>query len=113
MKNNKFADVEAFAQLDIRIGTILEAHHFEAAKKPAYILHIHFGELGTLKSSAQITQRYQPADLIGMQVVAVVNFPPKQIANIKSQCLVLGAVDATDVILLQPHSPVKDGTPIA
>lgn len=110
---NNAADFSAFSQLDIRVGTILEARVFEAARTPAYILQIDFGELGILKSSAQITQLYQPHDLIGIQVVAIVNFPPKQIASIQSQCLVLGAVDSNEVTLLTPHSPVKNGTPIS
>ncbi len=101
-----------FTNVDMRIGTIVEASHFVKAHKPAYILTIDFGELGLRKSSAQITKRYQPQDLIGQQIVAVVNFPPKQIANIMSECLVLGAVDEHEVTLLSPTQKVKNGLKI-
>jgi tRNA-binding protein len=104
-----------FFKLDIRIGTILSAEPFQEARHPAYILQIEFGmEIGILKSSAQITDRYQPEELTGKQVVAVVNFPPKQIANMQSQCLVLGAVEEdSGVILLGLTQSVPNGTPIA
>jgi tRNA-binding protein len=101
-----------FAKLDIRTGTIEEAVVFEKARFPAYQLKVNFGELGVKKTSAQITKRYLPADLIGKQVLAVVNFPPKQIANFMSECLILGAVENDDVILVQPDSPIKNGLPI-
>lgn len=103
-----------FEKIDIRVGTILQAEIFDKANKPAYILHIDFGnELGIKKSSAQITKRYTPADLVGKQIVAVVNFPPKQIANILSECLVLGVVgDNNDVILLQPEQKSPNGLKI-
>lgn len=103
-----------FEKIDIRVGTILQAEIFDKANKPAYILHIDFGnELGVKKSSAQITKRYTPADLVGKQIVAVVNFPPKQIANILSECLVLGVVgDNNDVILLQPEQKSANGLKI-
>ena len=105
-----------FAKVDMRIGTIVEAKPFPKARKPAYQLLIDFGEeIGHKKSSAQITKRYSIEDLIGMQVIAVVNFPPKQIANFMSECLVLGAVgdDHSDVILLQPQQQAKNGDRIS
>jgi tRNA-binding protein len=102
-------DYSDFEKVEIRVGTVLEAEIFEKAKKPAYILHIDFGEKGILKSSAQITDHYAPEELVGRQVVAVVNFPPRQIANIQSQCLVLGAVGADGVVLLQPERAVDNG----
>ncbi|HEY8366093.1 MAG TPA: tRNA-binding protein [Bacteroidia bacterium] len=112
MENNliEWAD---FAKIDMRVGTILEAEIFKEAKKPAYKVLIDFGDLGIKKSSAQITKLYKPEDLIGKQVIAVVNFPEKQIANIKSQCLILGVVNADEVTLLTPSLPVKNGLKIA
>jgi tRNA-binding protein len=103
-----------FEKIDIRIGTVLEAHPFPEVKKPAYKLMIDFGEdLGIKKSSAQITAYYQPESLIGQQVIAVVNFPPKQIANFFSECLVLGIYDINkNVVLLQPERQVKNGSRI-
>jgi tRNA-binding protein len=103
-----------FIKVEMRIGTIISAEVFKEARKPAYKLLIDFGDLGIKKSSAQITTLYQPEDLINKQVVAVVNFPPKQIANIQSECLVLGGIgDNKDVVLLQPEQKVKNGTRIA
>ena len=83
---------EDFSKVDIRVGTILEVNDFPKAKNPAYQLTIDFGDLGIKKSSAQITTLYSIEDLIGRQILAVVNFPKKQIANFQSECLVLGAV---------------------
>lgn len=102
-----------FEKIDIRIGTIEKVEIFEKAKKPAYQLWINFGELGTKKTSAQLTERYLPEELLEKQVVAVVNFPPKQIANFMSECLILGAVEGKDVILLEPKAKAKNGLPIA
>ncbi|RPD40374.1 tRNA-binding protein [Chitinophaga barathri] len=104
-----------FEKVQIRVGTILTAVNFEKAKNPAYQLEIDFGpELGIKRSSAQITRLYQPDELIGRQVAAVVNFPVKQIANFFSECLVLGVVgDEKEIVLLQPDRPVKNGHRIA
>ncbi|GAB3548293.1 tRNA-binding protein [Spirosoma fluminis] len=103
-----------FEQVDIRTGTIITAEPFPQARKPAYKLTIDFGDFGIKRTSAQLTKRYQPEDLIGKQVVAVVNFPPKQIANFFSECLVLGAVaDDGTVTLLQTERPTPNGLRIA
>jgi tRNA-binding protein len=105
---------EDFEKIEMRVGTIIAAEDFPKARKPAYKLEIDFGELGIRKSSAQITRRYQKEELIGKQVVAVVNLPPKQIADFMSECLVLGAVDGQgDVILLRPDVPAANGQKIA
>lgn len=103
-----------FEKIDIRVGTVVEAKEFARAKKPAYQLTIDFGgELGIKGSSAQITKHYEPEELKGQQVVAVVNFPPKNIAGFWSECLVLGIYDDNnDVILLTPKSPVSNGRKI-
>lgn len=101
---------EDFAKIDIRIGTIIEVSDFPKAKKPAYQLTIDFGELGIKRSSAQITGLYTAEQLTGRQIMAVVNFPPKQIANFFSECLVLGVyTDKNEVVLLGPDSKVKNG----
>jgi tRNA-binding protein len=104
---------EQFEAVDIRVGTIIEAKDFPKARRSAYQLVIDFGELGIKKSSAQITDHYQLKDLIGQQVLAVVNFPPKQIANFISECLVLG-IYAEDgkVILIQPNLPATNGSKV-
>ena len=105
---------EDFMKVDIRVGTVLRAYPNAQARKPAYIMHIDFGPIGTLKTSAQITDHYQPEALIGRQVMAVINFPPKQIANMVSECLVLGAVgEKGDVILLNTDIPVPNGLRIS
>ncbi|OIP52715.1 MAG: tRNA-binding protein [Flavobacteriaceae bacterium CG_4_8_14_3_um_filter_34_10] len=108
-------DWQHFQEVQMRVGTIITAEDFPEAKQPAYKLQIDFGrELGIKKSSAQITERYQKEELIGRQIIAVINFPPKQIANFMSECLVLGAVDATgDVILLQPEANAANGLRIS
>ena len=103
-----------FAKLDIRIGTIVKVNDFPEALNPAYQIYVDFGqEIGIKKSSAQITDRYQKEELLNRQVVAVVNFPKKQIANFMSECLILGAVDGKDVVLLQPETPVTNGLKIS
>lgn len=102
-----------FEKIDIRVGTILEAVPFPKAQKPAYQLTIDFGKLGIKKSSAQITSLYQPERLAGRQVIAIVNFPPKQIANFFSECLVLGVyAEDGNVVLLQPDRKVINGSRI-
>jgi tRNA-binding protein len=101
---------EDFEKIDIRAGTILEAALLEKAKKPAYTLVIDFGEWGIKKSSAQVTALYTAGELAGKQVVAVLNFPPKQIAGFISECLVLGVYNSNnEVVLLSPASPVENG----
>ena len=108
--NNLF---KSFRDLDIRVGTIIRVERFEEAIKPSYKLKIDFGELGFLKSSAQITKNYIPEQLLGFQVIAIVNFPKKQIANFMSECLVLGVVEEDLVVLLKPDSKTKNGLRIA
>jgi tRNA-binding protein len=103
-----------FERVDLRIGTILSAKEFPKARNPAYQIVIDFGELGTRKTSAQVTSLYRADELIGRQVVAVVNFPPKQIANFMSECLILGGLgDDKDVILLKPDRKVVNGTKVS
>lgn len=102
-----------FEKIDIRVGTILTVSDFANAKKPSYQLTIDFGELGIKKSSAQITSLYQKDDLLGKQIIAVVNFSPKQIANFFSECLVLGVYnDANEVVLLQPTLAITNGNKV-
>jgi tRNA-binding protein len=105
---------EDFQKVDLRVGRIVRAEPFPKARIPAYRLEIDFGPLGTRRSSAQITRRYTPEELEGRSIVAVVNFPPKQIANFMSEVLVLGAVpEEGDVVLLHPSEEVAPGTRIA
>ena len=104
-----------FDKIDLRVGTILEVHDFPEARNPAYQLHIDFGiEIGILKTSAQITKRYSKEELVNRQIVAIVNFPKKQIGKFMSECLVLGAVGAEgDVVLLNVDFKVENGISIA
>ena len=112
-KNSFMITWDDFEKIDMRIGTIIEAEVFPKAKRPAYKLKVDFGELGIKQSSAQITAHYQPEELIGKQVMAVVNFPPKQIANFISECLVMGVYDGNgDVVLLQPGKEVGNGSKV-
>lgn len=104
------AEFEDFAKLDIRVGTVISANSFEKARKPAYQLKIDFGEeIGIKKSSAQITGCYSAEDLIGKQILAVVNFPPRQIADFMSEVLVLGTYSEQGVVLITPDKKVKNG----
>ncbi len=100
-----------FEKVDMRVGTIIEVTDFPKARKPAFKLLVDFGaEIGVKRSSAQITAHYKKEDLLNRQVIAVVNFPPKQIADFTSECLVMGVYDINnDVVLLQPGIAVKDG----
>jgi len=104
------ADFDAFASLDIRVGRVVDVKDFPQTRKPAYRLWIDFGPMGVKTSSAQITAYYHPEDLLGRQVVAVTNFPPRQIATFLSQVLVLGVYDqAGGVVLLKPDREVSLG----
>ena len=106
---------EDFQKIDIRVGTIVEVKDFIKAKKPSFQLKIDFGALGIKNSSAQITALYSTKDLLQKQVLAVVNFPPKQIANFYSEVLILGLINEEndDVVLLQPERRVKNGLKVA
>ncbi|MFL0248775.1 tRNA-binding protein [Candidatus Clostridium stratigraminis] len=101
---------EDFMKLDIRVGEIIKVEYFDKAKKPAYKLWVDFGEeIGIKKSSAQITECYKMEELIGKQVLGVVNFPPRQIADFMSEVLVLGTYSVQGVVLIQPEQSVKKG----
>ena len=104
------ATLDDFSKLDLRVGTVLEAKPFPKARRPAYQLTVDFGaEIGTKRSSAQITEHYRPEELVGMQVLAVVNFPPRQIADFMSEVLVLGTYSEGGVILITPQQPAANG----
>lgn len=104
------ATIDDFSKLDIRVGTVLEAKPFPKARRPAYQLTVDFGaEIGTKRSSAQITEHYRPEELVGMQVLAVVNFPSRQIADFMSEVLVLGTYSEGGVILITPQQPAANG----
>jgi len=111
MKTKPEISWQDFEKINIRCGTIISVNDFEKAKNPSYQLEIDFGDLGIKKSSAQITSLYSKEDLLGKQILAVVNFPKKQIANFFSECLVMGIYgeDPKDVTLLNPSRPVKNG----
>ena len=104
---------EDFIKVDIRIGTITEVKEFPKAKKPAYQILIDFGTIGVKKSSAQITELYTKEKLLGKQVIAIINFYPRQIANFMSECLILGVYNKDGhVVLLQTSQPIKNGEQI-
>ncbi|MCD7722931.1 MAG: tRNA-binding protein [Clostridiales bacterium] len=106
-------NIEDFQKIDMRAGTIIAAEINKGARKPAYKLKVDFGdEIGIKNSSAQLTQIYSPADLIGRQVIAVVNFPPIRISQVKSEVLILGAGTAGGVVLLSAERPVENGSKI-
>lgn len=103
---------ETFSKLDLRLGTIVKVNDFPEARKPAYKIVIDFGMLGQKKSTAQITASYNKNSLLGKQIIAVVNFNPKQVANTISECLILGFETEKGVVLLQPESTAANGMPV-
>jgi len=104
---------EDFIKVDVRIGTITEVKEFPKAKKPAYQILIDFGTIGIKKSSAQITELYTKEKLLGKQVIAIINFNPRKIANFMSECLILGVYNKDGhVVLLQTSQPIKNGEQI-
>src|SRR5690554_3263884 len=107
---DEFLSWEHFSGVEMRVGTIIEAENFKEAKKPAIKLLVDFGKWGIKKSSAQITALYDPAQIIGQQVIAVINFKPKQIANFMSECLILGVVgNDNEVVLIKPEREAPNG----
>ena len=110
--NSEQISWDDFDKLDIRVGTITEVAGFPKARKPSYQLTIDFGSLGIRKSSAQITN-YSKDELIGMQILAVVNFPKKQIANFNSECLVLGAENDGHIVVLSTSDPTSNGSKVS
>lgn len=102
-----------FEKIDLRVGTIIDAREFPEARNPSYVLEVDFGELGIKKTSAQVTALYDVAELIGKQVIGVVNFPKKQIANVMSEFLILGAVDGKNVTLLSVDKGVSNGLKVS
>ena len=107
-------DIKDFGKLDLRVGTIVKAELLEKVRKPAYYLEIDFGKLGTKKSSVQITDLYKSIELVGRQIVAIVNFPPKRIAGFESEVLVLGANNDNEaVVLLEPQNNITNGAKIS
>lgn len=102
-------DIETFLKIEMRVGTILSASLYAEARKPSYILRIDFGDYGVLKSSAQICDLYQEQELIGKQIIAVTNFPKKQIGKIMSECLVLGLSADRGVSLLRSDHSLENG----
>jgi len=106
--------LECFSELEMRIGTVVEVEAFPEARKPAYKLKIDFGTHGVMQSSAQITALYGTGELVGRQVVAVTNLPPRRIAGFVSECLVLGfQTTSTEVVLLEPERTVANGTRVS
>ena len=101
--------LDVFSSVDIRVGTVIVARPLPNARQPAIVLEIDFGAVGVLTSSAQVTDHYSPQGLVGRQVVAVVNFPPRQIGSVMSECLVLGASDGQGIALLGTDRAVPNG----
>jgi len=112
MTNPDYASFNNFTNLDIRVGAIVQVEEFPEARQPAYKIHVDFGDFGVKQSSAQITDLYEPEDLMDTQVIAVVNFPPKQIASFQSEILILGVYGDEGVVLLRPDQPVQNGQKI-
>ena len=110
---NQNISFENFQKLDLRIGTIIEVKDFPKARKSAYQLKIDFGSLGIKNSSAQITNLYTKEELLNKQVISVINFKPRQIANFMSECLVLGVYKDSNVVLLQASEAIKNGTQVS
>jgi tRNA-binding protein len=108
----KIISWEDFEKIDMRVGTVIKAVEFKKAVNPSYIIHVDFGEIGIRKTSAQITKNYKLKDLIGKQIVGLVNLPKKQIANIQSEFLILGAIDGNseNVVIIQPQSITENGS---
>lgn len=114
MSSSETISWDDFERIDLRVGTVTQAERFPEARKPAYRLWIDFGEeIGVLPSSAQITELYAPESLLGMQVMAVVNFPPKQIGPFSSRCLVTGFHTKEGVVLAVPDRAVENGARLA
>ncbi len=109
---DKIITFEDFTKIDLRVGTIIEVKDFPNARNPAYKITIDFGVLGVKKTSAQLTKKYTKAELVNHQVIAVVNFPKKQISNFMSDCLILGAVDDNIVTLLCTNQKIKNGSSV-
>jgi tRNA-binding protein len=108
------AEAQGFFRYDLRVATVVQARPHPTARVPAYILTLDLGPLGQRVSSAQLTRRYTPQELVGRQVVVVANLPPKRVGGISSQVLVLGALpEPGEVVLLSPDAPVPNGSPVA
>ena len=107
----KIINWEDFEKIDMRVGTIIKAVEFKKASNPSYLINVDFGEIGIKKTSAQITKNYKLKDLIGKQIVGLINLPKKQIANIQSEFLILGAIDGNleNVVIIRPQSITKNG----
>jgi len=110
----KITSWEDFDKIDMRTGTIIKAELFKQAINPSYIIHVDFGEIGIKKTSAQITKNYKLKELIGQQIIGLINLPKKQVANIQSEFLILGAINdqLDNVVIIQPESMTKNGSKI-
>jgi tRNA-binding protein len=108
----KLINWDEFEKIDMRVGTIIKAVEFKKAINPSYLIHVDFGEIGIKKTSAQITKNYKLKELVGKQIVGLINLPKKQIANIQSEFLILGATDENleNVVIIQPQSITKNGS---